>query len=182
MLTDAELVERFKSGERAVFEALFSKYQDMVFNIAWSISGDRELAEDITQEAFVKAYLGLSGFRGRSAFKTWLYRIAVNQSLRMRSRTVRRTEVEHQMEDMDLPSEEKAPDEAAETSEKERRVREAIAELPEAQRAAVTLRYLEGLELAEVAEVLGTPLGTVKSRIHHALKRISYLLRDWKDA
>ena len=181
MLTDAELVERFKSGEKAVFEELFSRYQDMVFSIAWSMSGNRELAEDIAQEAFVKAYLGLSGFRGKSSFKTWLYRIAVNQALRMRSQTARRIEIEHQMEDMDLPSEEKAPDEAAESSEREKRVREAIAELPESQRAVVTLRYLEGLDLAEVAEVLGTPLGTVKSRIHHALKRISYLLRDWKD-
>ena len=181
MLTDAELVERFKSGEKAVFEELFSIYQDMVFNIAWGMSGNRELAEDITQEAFVRAYLGLSGFRGKSSFKTWLYRIAVNQALRMRGQSARRTDVEHLMEDIDLPSDEITPGEAAQISEMERSVREAIAELPEAQRTVVTLRYLEGLDLADVAEVLGTPLGTVKSRIHHALKRISHSLRDWTD-
>lgn len=181
MLADAELVERFKSGEKPVFEELFTKYQDMVFNIAWSMSGNRELAEDITQEAFVRAYLGLPAFRGKSAFKTWLYRIAVNQALRTRGQFARRIEAEQPMEDLMLTSDERSPDEAAEASEMERSVREAIASLPEPQRAVITLRYLEGLELAEVAEVLGSPLGTVKSRIHHALKKISYLLRDWKD-
>ena len=182
MSADEDLVGRVNSGDRSAFEELFAKYRDTVFNLAASVSGSREQAEDITQEVFVRAYLGLSGFRGGSKFTTWLYRIAVNQSLRTKSVGFRRAEVEQAIDDLVLASDEPEPGEAAERSETERRVRRAILELSPAQRAVITLRYLEGLDIAEVADVLGSPIGTIKSRIHHALKRMSVGLRDLRDA
>lgn len=181
MPADEAMVERGKSGDRGAFEKLFLKYRDMVFNVAWSISGDRELAEDIAQETFVKAYLGLRGFRGRSKFSTWLYRIAVNEALHAKTTRKRRAEVEQPLDDLVPASDQPAPGEAAELSAMEKSVRRAIAELPTVQRAVVTLRYLEGLALAEVAEILGRPIGTVKSQIHYALKTMSYTLRDWRN-
>ncbi len=153
----------------------------MVFNVAWSISGDREQAEDIAQETFVKAYLGLPAFRGASKFTTWLYRIAVNQALRMKSSRRRRTEMERPLDELVAASGHRQSGEVLELSEMEKSVRRAIAELPPAHRAAVTLRYLEGLSVAEVAEILGRPVGTIKSQIHHGLKMLSFALREWRD-
>ena len=182
MTSDEELVERCRAGDRDAFKLLFERHRDSVYNLAFGISHSPETAEDITQEVFVKAYVGLSGFRGRARFKTWLYRIAVNQSLRARSVGSRRADKEQPMEDVILPSHEPEPGDAAERSEIERRVRGAIRELPPVQRAVVSLRYIEGLDLAEVAEIMGSPLGTVKSRVHHALKSMSLTLRDMRDA
>ena len=182
MTSDEELVERCRSGERDAFELLFARYRDSVLNIAFGISHSREIAEDITQEVFVRAYAGLSGFRGGSKFTTWLYRIAVNQSLRTRSVAVRRIEKEQPMDDLSLVSSEPSPADEAERAETEERVRRAIHELPPPQRVVVSLRYLEGLDLAEVAEIVGSPLGTVKSRIHHALKSMSLALKDLRNA
>lgn len=181
MPADEELVERCKSGDRSAFEELFTRHRDTVFGVAWSISGSREQAEDITQETFVKAFVGLPGFRGGSKFTTWLYRIAVNQALRTRTVCARRAEAEQPLQNSTLASEDKEPGEAAELSAMEASVRRAIAELPALHRAAITLRYLEGLDLAEVAEVMGSPIGTIKSRIYHALKKMSFVLRDWRD-
>ena len=181
MTSDEDLVQRCRSGDRSAFELLFTRHRDSVFNVALSISGNRELAEDITQEVFVRAYLGLSGFRGGCRFSTWLYRIAVNQALRMRSVGSRRAEKEQALDDVILTSDAPGPEESAERSETENRVRRAIADLPPAQRAVIGLRYIEGLDLAEVAEILGSPLGTVKSRVHHALKSMSFALRDLRD-
>lgn len=181
MPTDEALVERAKLADQDAFEELFIKYRDMVFNLAWRISGSREEAEDITQKTFVKAYLGLFSFRGRSRFTTWLYRIAVNEALRARSSGIRRAEAEQPINDLVPPSDEPDPARAAQLSEMERGVRRAISELPPAHRAVITLRYTEGLQLSEIAEILGTSVGTIKSRLHHALKSLSFILRDWKN-
>lgn len=181
MPTDEELVELSKAGDRTSFEQLFVKYRDAVFNLARSVVGDAEQAEDTTQETFVRAYVGLPGFRGRSQFRTWLYRIAVNQALRVKSASARRKHVEQPLEDLSLCSDRPEPGEALELSEIQKSVRRAIAELPAGHSAAVTLRYIEGLSIAEVAEILGSPVGTIKSRLHHALKSMSFRLRDWRD-
>jgi RNA polymerase sigma-70 factor, ECF subfamily len=182
MISDEELVERCRSGDRDAFELLFTRHRDSVYNLALGISRSAETAEDITQEVFVRAYIGLSGFRGRAKLTTWLYRIAVNQALRTRSVRSRRADKEQPMEDVVLPSREPEPEQAAERAEMEESVRRAIRELSPAQRAVVSLRYIEGLDLAEVAEIMGSPLGTIKSRIHHALKSMSLTLRDMRDA
>ena len=181
MPTDEELVERSRAGDRSAFEELFIRYRDVVFNVAWSISGDREQAEDITQEAFVRAYRGLVGFRGESRFSTWLYRIVVNQAIRTKGVAGRRQRQETRIEDATMASGDLQPDGAAERSDLERRVRGALSELSPEHRAAVTLRYLERLDLQEIAEIVGCPVGTVKSRLFHALKNMSFLLRDLRD-
>jgi len=181
MTSDEDLVRRCWSGDRGAFELLFTRHRDSVFNIALRISGNRELAEDITQDAFVRAYLGLSSFRGQAKLSTWLYRIAVNQALRTKSVGSRRAEKEQGMDDLVLTSDAPGPEKSAERSEIETRVRRAITELPPAQRAVISLRYIEGLDLAEVAAITGSPLGTVKSRIHHALRSMSPALKDLRD-
>lgn len=130
MRADEDLVEQSKSGDRSAFEQLFIKYRDMVFNVAWSISGNREQAEDITQETFVKAYLGLPAFRGASRFTTWLYRIAVNQALRTKSSRDRRTEMERPLGELVAASGHQQPGEVLELLEMEKSVRRAIADLP----------------------------------------------------
>lgn len=180
-MPDGDLVQRFKSGDQSAFEGLYANHRDKVFNLAWSISGNREQAEDITQDTFMRAYIGLPNFRGNAKFATWIYRIAVNQSLRAKSRSVRRGNAEQPLEELDFAWKGPGPDEAAEFSVMEAAVRRAISSLPESQRTAVTLRYHTGLDLTEIAEVLGCPLGTVKSRIHHALRQLNHILREWKD-
>jgi RNA polymerase sigma-70 factor, ECF subfamily len=177
---DAELVERSRQGDVAAFGRLVAQYQDQVFNTCWRMCGDRTEAEDLTQEAFVRAFQSIGGFWGRAKFSTWVFRIAVN--LVISARRKKRNRVTYSLDEqregdsggglrpiMDgLASDEATPERRALDQEQRRIVVEALGELDEESRHVVVLRDVESFNYEEIAEILEIPVGTVKSRLHRA--------------
>ncbi len=175
---DMQLVSRARGRDVEAFQTLVLRYQDRVFNTAYRFTGDRGLAEDITQEAFFKAYKGLKKFKGKSSFSTWLYRITVNactSEWRKSAARKRGNEIPfpgsgggEPGRPFDPPAEESDPADAAERKEKSALVQEAIASLEDDFRIVVILRDIEGFSYEEIADILDRPVGTVRSRLHRA--------------
>lgn len=169
---DAELVRRARQGDARAFEALVARYERPVFHLAIRMLGNREDARDVTQVAFVKAYQRLDQFDGRSRFFSWLYRIAINESLNARAR---RQPAESLDESLEWTG--RSPDEEAGRSELEALVQELMARLEPAQRALLVMRHQLQLSYAEIGETLGVPEKTVKSRLFTARRALETLLR-----
>jgi len=182
-LDDLALVERCRSGDVTAFEPLVQKYRQRVYRLAFNVLRDAEEAWDVAQEAFVRAWEGLPSFRRQSAFYTWLFRITMNvASDRARQRAARgrafgTERVDEEQWDRELVDPGEAPDARAERAEERRRIERALEALPEHHRAIIMLSDLEGLSYREIAEVLGIPMGTVMSRLHHARKRLRAAFR-----
>ncbi|HVP09580.1 MAG TPA: sigma-70 family RNA polymerase sigma factor [Phycisphaerae bacterium] len=177
---DAELVEQSRQGDVAAFGRLVVKYQDQVFNTCWRMCGDRAEAEDLAQEAFVRAFRSIRSFCGRAKFSTWVFRIAVNLAISARRKTKGRSTYSlDEGADRDegggarsvmagLAAEEAAPEQRVMDREQQGLVLKALAELDEEPRAVIVLRDVEFLGYDEIAEILEIPAGTVKSRLHRA--------------
>ncbi len=160
--SEAELLARVVSGDRGAFDSVMSAHQDRVFSVCLRILGDRERALDATQDTFLTVFRKAGQFEGRSAVGTWIYRIAVNVCYDHLRRAKRRpTEAMPEYFDPSDPAAEAAIDSAALRPE----IEMALSTLPPDFRNAVILSDLEGLSLPEVAEVMGVPVGTVKSRV-----------------
>ncbi len=178
--SDKKLVKRVQRGDKGAFDLLVLKYQHKIVNLVMRYVRDPELALDITQEAFIKAYRALPRFRGDSAFYTWMYRIAVNTAKNHLAAQRRRPiNVELDLQDpeqYDLHAKLKDTDtpEALTLSHELRdTVERAIAGLPEDLRTAIILRELEGMSYEEIAQTMECPVGTVRSRIFRARDAIS---------
>jgi RNA polymerase sigma-70 factor (ECF subfamily) len=178
--TDQLLVERVQRGERAAFDVLVRKYQHRIVKLVSRYVHDGAEAQDIAQEAFLKAWRALPRFRGDSAFYTWLYRIAINTAKNHLVADRRRPE--DQQVDLQDPEEfgiaarlrdEDTPEGLLLTAEIERTVEQAIQALPDELRTAIVLRELEGLSYEEIAQAMDCPVGTVRSRIFRAREAIS---------
>jgi RNA polymerase sigma-70 factor (ECF subfamily) len=175
-LDDRALVQECQGGSRDAFSTLVVRYQEAVLNLAYRRLGDRELALDVAQEVFLKAYKGLSKFQGDSRFFTWLYRIALNESVTAHRKSARHSralslDAERGSEGNKLaePADETfEPTAEAARQDDQAMVQRAIAELDDEFAQPLILRDLEGLSYQEVADVLEIPLGSVKSRIHRA--------------
>jgi RNA polymerase sigma-70 factor (ECF subfamily) len=169
-LSDAQLIDRALAGRSEAFGQLVLKYQDRLFNSVFHWVGNAEDARDIVQEAFVQAFLKLESFQRRSAFSTWVYRIAFNAAASYQRRrrpmgsTDRVREVSHR-EPMDKQD---APPEALDRKECRQQVQNAIAALGDDYRAVLVLREIDGRNYEEIAEILDLPIGTVRSRLHRA--------------
>ena len=186
--SDLELVRRAQRNERGAFDLLVLKYQHKVVKLVARLLRDPAEAEDVAQEAFVKAYRALGSFRGDSAFYTWLYRIAVNTARNaIASRQRRPLDYEAELsesEQSNLASRLKHTDtpEAAALSEEIRlTVNQAIEHLPEDLRTAIVLREVEGLSYEEIAAAMDCPVGTVRSRIFRAREAIDRALKPLLD-
>jgi RNA polymerase sigma-70 factor (ECF subfamily) len=159
---DTELIRRFLDGDERAFEALMDKYYGRVARLAARVLGNSAGAEDIAQEVFLRAARGFAGFRGDASVLTWLSRIAVNLSLtalhRQRAQSTASAEVESRPAIGDAGTE-------IELRQRQSRVRTAIDSLPVNYRVAIVLSSVEEFEYHEIAEMLGIPIGTVKSRI-----------------
>jgi RNA polymerase sigma-70 factor (ECF subfamily) len=162
---DAELVAAALAGSETAFARLVAQHRPAIRRAAARMLDDEALAEDATQEALLKAWRHLPGFRGEAAFGTWLHRIARNVCRSWSATARARWPGLRPRSLADRPAGDPAPDEQVARAEVARCVRGAVARLPEEYRAAVWLRDLEGVPYAEVAAALGVPLGTVKSRI-----------------
>jgi RNA polymerase sigma-70 factor (ECF subfamily) len=181
---DAKLVQRAQAGDQTAFELLVRKYQHKVAKLIGRFVRNRAEVEDVTQEAFIKAYRALKGFRGESAFYTWLYRIAVNTAKNYLESTGRRvpgtdvdaTEAEF-IESAEGLRDGASPERHLLTDEIAATVRRVLAALPEDLRTAITLREIEGLSYEEIAQAMDCPIGTVRSRIFRAREAIDIELK-----
>ena len=177
--TDQQLVTRVQRGDKGAFDVLVLKYQYKVHAIVSRFINDRDEVNDVVQEAFIKAYRALGNFRGDSQFYTWLYRIAVNSAknyLMSRSRRPPGSDIDVDEAELygatDKLSDVDTPENLIYSDELERAVNEAIKNLPEDLRTAVTLREFEGLSYEEIATIMECPVGTVRSRIFRAREAI----------
>jgi RNA polymerase sigma-70 factor (ECF subfamily) len=182
---DQQLVERAQRGEKQAFELLVSKYQRKLARLLSRFIRDPTEVEDVTQEAFIKAYRALPTFRGESAFYTWLYRIGINTAknylVAMGRRAPTTTEFDseeaegfeegEQLRDLNTPENEMMSRQIAET------VNRTLEELPEELKTAISLREIEGLSYEDIAEAMNCPIGTVRSRIFRAREAIAEKLR-----
>jgi len=181
---DQDLVARVQAGEKSAFDLLVRKYQHKIAKLISRYIYDHAEVEDVTQETFVKAYRAISGFRGESAFYTWLYRIAINtaknylvsQGRRLPNSDLNSDEAEANEESGNL-REIATPEHSALTSEIAETVISAMRALPEDLRTAITLREIEGLSYDEIAAVMDCPIGTVRSRIFRAREAIDKELK-----
>ena len=170
---DAVLIEQYLAGDAAAFDALMRAHEDRVFSICLRMLRDREAALDATQETFITVFRKADRFAGRSAFSTWLYRVAVNTSYDVARRTRRKT-ADPLPEGLD-PADPSSGD-SYESADLRPDIEAALAEIPAEFRAAVVLADLEGLSLDTVAEALGVPVGTVKSRVFRGRRLLAELL------
>jgi RNA polymerase sigma-70 factor (ECF subfamily) len=182
---DRQLVARAQRGDKRAFELLVEKYQRKLARLLSRFIRDPAEVEDVTQEAFIKAYRALPAFRGDSAFYTWLYRIGINTAknylMAMGRRAPTSTEVEaeeaegfeegEQLRDINTPESVLLSNEIAKT------VNSTIEQLPEELRTAIQLREIEGMSYEDIAQVMNCPIGTVRSRIFRAREAIAEQLR-----
>lgn len=183
---EALTVQRVLDGNADEYEKLVLEYQKNVYNLALRMTGDSEDAADMAQEAFIKAYSSLSGYRGDSKFSVWLYRIVSNVCLdflraKKRRQTVSLSVTDDDGEDteLDIADESKSPERIFERAMTRDAVRRGLAALTPEYRQILILRELQGMSYEEIAEVLGLESGTVKSRIFRARKKLcAFLLRD----
>jgi len=169
---DLELVELFQKGNEASFNELVRRYQEKVYRIAYRFVNDHDQADDIVQDVFIKIYSALRDFRGESGFYTWLYRITVNVALNaIRKRRLRDfIRIDEFFETAD--DENDQPDNQIEKDEQRKLIEEAIAKLPEKQKAVFILRYHEELPYEDISLILKTSIGGLKANYFHAAKKI----------
>ena len=172
--SDQELIAAANAGEASAFEGIYFRYRDWVVNLAFRFTGDREQALDVMQETFVYLLKKFPGFRLTCQMKSFLYPAVKHLALNSVARAIRYEPGEVLFNALEAPE--------VQPSEHES-LCAALRKLPAAQRETVVLRFLEGFDLAEIAETLEVPVGTVKSRLHHALEALRHdpALRDYFD-
>lgn len=164
------LVERARNGDCAAFEVLYRRHRDRIYGLVWRLcGGDSALAEDLLQEAFVRAWRKLDGFRGNSRFGTWLHRLSVNVALSDRRIRMRRVERETALEGS---AERTARGDRDVYVDQQTDLEQAIATLPERARTVLVLYDVEGYTHAEIAEMTGMAVGSSKAQLHRARKLV----------
>jgi RNA polymerase sigma-70 factor (ECF subfamily) len=177
---DHLLIQRFLAGEEVAFERLVERYYQRIDRLAQQVVGHPMVAEEITQEAFLRAYRALPRFRGEASFYSWLYRITINLCLNYLRRQAHHIDTAQDAEAPAFPAA-TDPSVVLETQERQRLIRRAIDTLPSHYRIAIILRDLEGLSYQEIAAILDIPLGTVKSRINFGKGLLRKALRPILD-
>ena len=177
MSDDHELIERCRLGDDTAFGELVNRYKDLVYGLIYRMVPDREMADDLSQEVFIKVHRGLPYFRGEARLSTWIYRIV--QNVCVQARTSRRPEepLDGRFRNDDRPAREfGAVDAAFGTFEQRDRLDKALARLPPNYRLLVIAHYLQGVQYESLAEALGLPLGTVKTHLYRAKRQLRELL------
>lgn len=179
-----EKIKQVKRGDQSAFEDVVSFYQNKIYQHCYRMLGNRHEAEDIAQEAFLRAYVNIHSFDDRRKFSTWLYRIATNLTIDR----IRKRKPDYYLDaevkgtdglDMysQLPDDNRLPDKEAEGMELRNYIHNEIAALPPKYRSIIILRYLEEFSLQEISDILDIPLGTVKTRIHRGREALRKKLR-----
>jgi RNA polymerase sigma-70 factor (ECF subfamily) len=173
--TDEELVARATAGDLDSFNQLVSRWERPIYALAYRTLGREEDARDVVQEAFLRAFRGLRGFKGEAKFSSWLYRITLNlcRDWVRRERRAPMVQVPEGTDPVDLADRQASPEESVEDlvarREMSRAVAQAMADLPEEQRSAILLKEYHGLTFQEIADMLDCPLSTVKTRLYQGL-------------
>ena len=187
--SDALLVERTLDKDVAAFEELVARYQNKIVAYASRMLNDHDEAEDVAQEAFIKAYRSLDSFRGASSFSTWLYRITTNLCIDRARARKRRPQQAYSLDEpfdkdeagggRELPDSTFEPSKSVERDELRQQVRLTVAEMPEKLRQVLVMCDIQGMAYENIANVLGCPIGTVKSRLFHARADLARRLRPY---
>ena len=182
---EAQVIERVLAGDVNAYEQLVTQYEKSVYNLALRMVDNPEDAADMAQDAFIKAYNSLTGFRGDSKFSVWLYRIVSNVCLDFLRKQSRRPAVSLSVEDddgedvqLDVPNDSMSPQQMLERKLTREAVREGLKQLPEDYRQILLLRELQGLSYDEIAQTLDIGVGTVKSRIFRAREKLCAFLNE----
>ncbi len=171
---DLRLIERYLAGDEYSIEELVMKYQRKIYALAYRMTWDVEDSKDITQKTFLQAFKNIKGFRRKSAFYTWLYRIALNTCLNH----LKKKDQETVELNGSLSGSGKGALSAIIEKEKETHLKNSLKELPRRQKTAITLRAYEGLSLKETAEVMKCSEGAVKAHYHNGMKKLREILKD----
>ncbi|MCP5544081.1 MAG: sigma-70 family RNA polymerase sigma factor [Akkermansiaceae bacterium] len=183
---DQDLVDRAREGDTRAFDALILKYGDKLYGLVYNMTSHKEDTHDLLQDIFAKAYQSLRSFRGNSTFYTWIYQIAVNQTLNFLKKRKRRTGLS--LNDLDSgvqndpalvdSTHEADPERQTQIKELQRKLNEAMQKLSEKHRMVVTMFDIQGMSHADIAKVLKTSEGTVRSRLHYAHLQLQSALQD----
>jgi RNA polymerase sigma-70 factor, ECF subfamily len=191
-LEDREVVQRAKGGSEAAYRELLRRYQRPVFSLVYRMVRDRELAEDLAQECFIKVFNHVDRYDAKYKFSSWLFKIASNLAIdTLRRKELRTVSIEgsrhatsseeEEATRISIVSHDPNPEQALEAKQLGGRIEEAIARLRPEYRTAVLLRHVEGRAYEEIAEIMEVPLGTVKTYIHRARGELKEMLRDLKE-
>jgi RNA polymerase sigma-70 factor (ECF subfamily) len=189
-LSDSDLVDLVQGGDATAFRGLVERFQGRIYAHIYGMIRNREEARDLTQEAFVKAYRNIGGFRREASFTTWLYRIASNVTIDhiRKHRRVRMSEFDERIGHQDQGDEvwdpdhlRRSPGKDLERAQLYGRIMDAMQKLTDDQRQVVLLREIEGFSYREISETMGIPEGTVMSRLFYARKKLQALLQDTDD-
>lgn len=183
-LSDAELVARYKEGDRHAFSEIVRRYQDRVYSLAFRWMRDREVAEEVAQDVFLALYRSLVRFRGDSQLSTWIYRVVVNHCKNRKMYRSRRKMDQHEAlegerddgMERQIPAEGPGTDAALHRQEARRLLDDALAQLDDSQREIIVMRDIHDMAYEEIAELLDLPRGTVKSRLHRARQHLARVL------
>jgi len=174
-IEDEELIKAFLDGDRDAFESLVLRHEKSVCNLIHSITRNPSYVDDIAQEIFWKVYLNLKKFKGKSSFKTWLYRITVNECLKELRRATSSKKLRAKLAD-EKSGLSSISNEVIDKKEEQDKIRELVNSLSHLHRTILFLRYNEGLSVKEMAQILNCPSGTVGSRLHNARNELKDLL------
>ena len=184
---DLALVRRAKKGDYRAFDLLVLKYQSRIVSIAFKFVKEIQLAEDISQEAFIKAYRSIDSFREESAFYTWLYRITANTAKnylvskgRRKESSISEMSISENEDFYELPTND-SPEQILMAQSLKDTIYDALSKLPEDTRTALSLREFEGLNYEEIAEIMNCPVGTVRSRIFRGREALENLISPITD-
>ena len=178
-ISNAELVRKSQFGDKAAFEQLVIRHQDLVFSLAYKLTGNREMANDVAQEAFIRAWKAIEKFRGDSTFSTWIYRITVNTAWTLRKKAKKHNTLN--IDDTYEPiviDEKKDPELVAINSDLSSVLINALDKIPIEQRIIVELKNIEGRSHKEIADYLDISVTAAKVRLHRAHQKLRQILEE----
>ena len=178
-ISNSELVKKSQLGDKNAFEELVRRHQELVFTLAYKLTGNRELANDVAQEAFIRAWKAIQKFRGDSTFSTWIYRITVNTAWTLRKKAKKHYSLN--IEDTQEPvviDEKKDPEFLAINSDLSSVLKKALDQIPVEQRIIVELKNIEGRSHKEIAEYLDISVTAAKVRLHRAHQKLRLILEE----
>ena len=184
---DQELVFRAQRGDMSAFEELVERYHGKIYGLTYNMTSNREDAEDLTQEVFVKAFEALPRFKGKSSFYTWVYRIAVNKTINYRKKRNRKRALSLDQFDQDIKTDDVYHDLTSKgsplrnisLSELQEKLNEALQHLSEKHRTVVVMHDMQGISHEEIAKVVGASVGTVRSRLFYARRQMQTELSEF---
>ncbi|MGB0415555.1 MAG: RNA polymerase sigma factor [Coraliomargarita sp.] len=184
---DWAIVQKVKDGNVGAFDRLVQKYREHIFSVIYNLTSNREDASDLTQDTFIKAFQAIGRFKGKSAFFTWLYRIAINTTMTFLKKQGRRRYINYETINEEASSSEivekltakNRSEKGVLVQELQEKLNESLQKLSPKHRTVVVLHEIEGLEHAEIAEITKTSVGTVRSRLHYAKQQLQSYLQEY---